>query len=101
VEKSCENCYWTPCGSSKWCLHKEEKPEENICDEHSHQCNECNSLAEYKYDGKYYCEDCIIGEFQVETYDVKHFYMDGCSLGTDDDMSEVICNLDSGIETLD
>lgn len=101
MNKSCENCYWTLYGD-KWCVSQINKPTENICGNHNFICSECNSdKSEYQYKGKYYCLDCLLKEFNVEEYTVTHYHIDGSPLGSDDDMTEVIENLDREIEILD
>ena len=101
MNKSCDNCYWTPFGE-KWCICNTSKPTENFCDEHDFSCSECDSdRAEYKYKDKYYCLDCLLKEFNVEEYTVTHYHIDGSSLGSDDDMTEVIENISKEIEILD
>lgn len=96
--KSCDNCYWAD--KTGGCFFHTDKPP--ACNDHDYICCECEGeKAEYKYNGKHYCTECILKEFGVEEYIVTHYYKDGEQLGSDDDTEEVISNLNSGIEILE
>lgn len=100
MSKSCDNCYWRPY-LDDWCVYKINEPQECICNEHAYVCCECDDKSEYKYKDKYYCLDCLLKEFDVEEYTTTHYHIDGRPLGSDEDMSEVIENLDGNIKILD
>lgn len=65
------------------------------------KCCKCNSDYEeeyYKYDNQVYCFDCLTEELEKEgilnIVKTTHYYnVDWGSLGTDDDISEVIKNI--------
>lgn len=57
--KSCKNCYWKYSGDSKWCYYHEKNNEEK-CDRFTPKCSECNmDIANYEYNGKLLCFECL------------------------------------------
>ena len=85
-----------------WCIKKHEQPKENICDEYNGICCECdNEQAEYEYNDKIYCNECLLKEFNVTSATETHYYCDGEYLESEDDMTEVISNLDRNIKEIE
>lgn len=97
--KSCDNCYWTANHgkvANRHCAFKDEKPIENICDTHDFYCDHCkygeegdwsyDNTAEYEYNGKYYCFECLLKAIDVEKRPVEyyHYYLDGEYLSMDE-----------------
>lgn len=101
MNESCDNCYWKFCGHIKWCAYENFKPNENKCVNYNATCDECNGeQTEYKYNGKYYCWDCLMKKFKVEEHTMVSYYKGGEYLGNEDDWDEVIRNLNEDIEIL-
>lgn len=98
--KSCDNCYFRGY-KDMFCINKTEKPKESICDGHSYICVKCDDIAGFEYKDKQYCEDCLLKEFEVESYTITHYTMNGEYLGCDDNMCEVISNISKDIKELD
>lgn len=95
---NCDNCYWKDY-EDKFCIRKKHRPIENICNAHNPLCSKCNNTeAICKYKEEYYCEDCIIAEFQLETAEIVEYYKDGTYLGNDGDIDEVISNINEEID---
>lgn len=97
MERKCDNCYWKDY-KNKFCINKESRPCENICNRHSFICEGSN--GDYKYKGKHYCGECILSIFDVEESTTTHYYHNGEYLGDSDDFNEVISNLDRDIESI-
>jgi reverse gyrase len=101
MDKNCSNCYWEGY-KDMFCIYEKEKPVEETCNKHSYMCIECDSeIASYKYKGKYYCQDCLLKQFNIEDYTVTHYMRDGEYLGSDEDIDQVINNLCEEIEEID
>ena len=98
MDKKCDNCYWEGF-KDMFCAYEKNKPNESICNKHSFEC-ECGSIAEYEFEGKYYCSDCLLKEFEVQESTTTHYYLNGEHIGSDDDLSEVIYKLDENIKDL-
>ena len=96
MERSCSNCYFKHRYSDDWCWMNASKPVKDICDNHSFTCKKCEmDIGTYKYDGNVYCIDCLLKESVTTNY-----YHNGEYIGSDEDMSEVIGNLDCDIEDI-
>lgn len=101
MERSCSNCYFKHRYSDDWCWMNASKPVKDICDNHSFTCKKCEmDIGTYKYDGNVYCIDCLLKEFNVEESVTTNYYHNGEYIGSDEDMSEVIGNLDCDIEDI-
>jgi len=98
MDRSCKNCYWSDMEGN--CFHYG-KEKLTSCDSHKFVCSECISEAEYKYNGKCYCTDCLLDKFDIEEALVKQYFINGNLLGTDEDMDEVMENLDEDIEIIE
>lgn len=100
MTKNCDNCCWRLKYDSKFCMMEEVSPKENICDLYHSECDKCGNRAEYSFNEKHYCGDCLLSEFEVEQSSVTHYYHGGEYIGSDEDMDEVINNLDEDIEEI-
>lgn len=102
MNRNCENCYWKGF-RDKWCVYSQEQPEECTCNYHDFTCFECESEnSSYKYKGKYYCNDCLLKQFNVYEEEVTNYYSeDGEFLGSSNNMDEVIKSLSDEIEEIE
>lgn len=106
-ERTCSNCYYlhkSHIHNVYFCASHEaskEKPDK-ICDKHLFCCSssECLGEAEYKYNNKLYCVNCLFEELDVEQCTTIEYYKDGEYLGSEDDIVEVIENLNEDITML-
>ena len=64
-------------------------------------CRECEEISVYKYNDEYWCQECLLKQFNVEEHIVTHYYIDGEFLGSDDNIEGVIHNIDSDIKEID
>lgn len=99
MDKSCNSCCWENY-KDKFCFYEVSKPEISFCNEHNPNCIDCGFKAEYSFNEKHYCTDCLLNEFEVEQSTVTHYYHGGEYIGSDDDMNEVINNLDENVEEI-
>lgn len=83
MEKSCEKCYWTDSAfKDSYC---------NKCKEFSKFeafCPNCNEdIAEYEFEGKLYCADCMMQKLGIEKREVTtyEYYVNGDLVGNCDD----------------
>ncbi|SNR95902.1 hypothetical protein SAMN05446037_100295 [Anaerovirgula multivorans] len=99
--KNCDNCFWAD-SYGAFCVYELNRPSNNFCKMHSSKC-ECGHKAEYTYNGKLICSDCLLEKFSVErkSFTMTNYYYNGDYLGNDEVLDEVICNLDEDIEKLD
>lgn len=66
-------------------------------------CEKCDcELAEYEWKGKVFCGNCLVEHLEesgiIQGYSHMTYYIDGEHLGSDDDMSEVVENLQGVID---
>ena len=73
-------------------------------------CESCDcELAEYEYDGKVYCSECLLEKLEedkkIESWKTKSYMLDGEYLGNDNDNSldEIIDSLSEsfGVKSLE
>lgn len=98
MDKNCDNCYWKDY-ADKHCIYKESRPNKNICDKHDFVCDTCGDFAEYKHNEKYYCSDCLMGQFDLTEVTITKYYDSdtGEYLGSDEDIEEVFIKLGAEI----
>ena len=87
--------------SRVYCSYQEVKPRENTCNKHRFKCNICGDCANYIFNDRYYCLDCLLNKFNCESSTTTHYFLDGEYLGSDDDIDKVIFALDDGISEID
>lgn len=100
MKDNCSNCYCKYIDEKRHCAWSSKEPVNQICEEFVPMCS-CDEEALYKYEGEYYCTECLLDKFDVEEYTKTIYCKNGRYLGDDDSMSEVIENLDEDIEELD
>lgn len=98
MKHNCKECYWYSKEEENCSIEVNDK--EN-CQHFGGKCDWCGWEGEYKYQNKYYCFDCLMKLFGVETYIETHYHVGYRYLGSDGDIKEVIKNLDESIEILD
>lgn len=99
MNKSCNDCYFKSKDLDIHCFNYDNQPDK-VCDYFTPEC-ECGYEGDYLYNDTYYCKQCILKEFGVETYTVEHYMLNGEYLGDDNDLDEVIENLSSNIIRVD
>ena len=66
-------------------------------------CCVCGWLADFKYEDQYYCDDCILQEFDITTEEVTVYYNDeGVPIGNDNDdyLIDILQEYDENIEEI-
>lgn len=94
MSKNCNNCRWTKYGFYVFCPFSKERPKDDVCKYHNYNCCECNTdIAQYEYNGKKYCADCLVSSNGIESEEVTYYvyHLNGKYIG--DDIDEVIGNL--------
>lgn len=90
MERNCYNCYWKfDSGSNRHCAYEVTIPKEKKCLFHNYECKKCcDDPAEYMYEGKMYCDRCILEEFGVKQKKTINYFLDGVFIG--EEIEEVI-----------
>lgn len=99
MNKNCSDCYFKSKTLDE-CYLGYDTQQSKDCDYFRPECK-CGCDADYLYDDTYYCKECLLKEFGVETYTVEHYMLDGEYLGDEDDLDEVIENLSEKIIRVD
>ncbi|MDK3122635.1 hypothetical protein EHZ13_15100 [Clostridium perfringens] len=99
MNKSCLECYFKY-SDPEGCTWGEECFGKEICNKYTRKCCECSDQANYKYNGKYYCTDCLLEKFDIEEEKTTRYYLGTRYLG-DDDIDTVVKNLNKDIRKLE
>lgn len=102
MRKTCENCYWLNSDKDRCMVLNKTLENYNICDDFSEIC-ECGEEVKYRYEGKSYCENCILEKFEVDTMEITEYYdSNGEYLGnSESDFDSIIKMLSDNIEILE
>lgn len=88
----CDDCYWLSY-DNKECIYNKTNDISNKIDEckdFSKKCEECKiDMAEFKYNDKMVCKDCLLEKIELEEISTISYYYNGEYVGDDNDVEEV------------
>lgn len=101
MSRTCDTCHWMLCNGN--CILDEEVNSGEECEYHVGSCSRCScGRAEYLYEDRVYCSDCLMAIMGVEESLITSYYLNGEYLGSDnDDMDDIIFSISDDIEKVE
>lgn len=88
--KTCDNCAFKFTHTSKWCGHKQDKPEQYTCNYFKYICEEedCCLHADYKIEGQKLCSEHALEKLGINVEEIKEYFTDDWEYLGDDKVNE-------------